>query len=189
MTAWAMFSALKRVPRGVWLLVLAGLALWSAVAAGRSYGAAQYALGKASATHGVTFDSTMVARAAEAVALRTAHTDTVVRTVIQTRTRVESLLVALPDSLRPVPEVAQLVSTTYELTAQVDTLTTAITAERAAWSERAKVDSAAIYALRVIGTARADTIQTLSKRPRWRTVVAGTITGAAAGAAAVLLRR
>lgn len=181
MTAYALYTALKRVPRGVWLLVLAGLALWSAVAAVRSYGAAQYALGKASATQGVSFDSTMQARAAAVVALRTAHTDTVWLRAKASANKAVAAVVALPDSLRPVPEVAQLVSTTYELTAQVDTLTTAITAERAAWSEKAKVDSAAIYALRVIGTARADTIADLSKRPTRKKAALYALLGVGAG--------
>ena len=165
MTAWALFSALKRVPVRAW----AALALVAAL--GSVYGlhvravSSAFQRGKQSATQGVTFDSAMVARAAEAVALRTAHTDTVVQRVVVTRTRVESLLVALPDSTRLLPVVPELVASVSTLLVQVDTLTTAITAERMAWTERAKVDSAAIYALRVIGTARADTIHDLRKRP------------------------
>ena len=181
MTAWALFSALKRVPARAW----AAIAL--VVAVGAVYGLHLRAVsdafdrGKQSATHGVTFDSAMVARAAEAVALRTAHTDTVVKRVVVTRTRVESLLVALPDSTRLLPVVPELVANVSTLLVQVDTLTAAITAERAAWSERAKVDSAAIYALRVLGTARGDSIQALSKRPTKKKAALYALLGATTG--------
>ena len=176
--AWLL---LRRVPIRAW----AAVAL--VVAVGAVYGlharavSSAFQQGKASATSGVTFDSAMVARAAEAVALRTAHTDTIVQRVVVTRTRVESLTVALPDSVRVIPAVDTLVQTVGVLLTQVDTLTQAITAERAAWTEKAKVDSAAIYALRVLGTARGDSIRTLQKRPRWRTVLGAVVVGAVGG--------
>lgn len=177
----AVWSALKRVPRQAWGFLL-GVTLLAAVYAfhlNRVHSA--YAAGKRAAAQGVVFDSAMLARAAERVAKQTAHTDTVVERVTVTRWRVESLTVALPPEVRVLPPVDTLVRVTQSLLTQVDSLGTAITAERAAWTERAKVDSAAIYALRVIATAQADTIRTLNKRPRWRTVLGAVAVGVVGG--------
>ena len=177
---WAL-TALRRVPRDVWFLV-AGVALIVAgYAAVVRYGASNYARGKRDAAAGVVFDSVTLARAAERVAKASAHTDTVTQRVTVTRYRVDTLIAALPDSAKLLPVVPELVATVQAFTVQVDSLTTAHTAERAAWTEKARVDSAAIYALRIIGTAQRDTITTLTKRPKWRTVVVGTLAGIATG--------
>jgi hypothetical protein len=172
---------LRRVPRDVWFLV-AGVALVSAgyFAVVAKVNAA-YERGKRDAAQGVVFDSVMVARAAERVAKANAHTDTVTQRVLVTRYKLDTLVVQLPPEVVNVPEVKALVTTVQTLTVQVDSLVTAHTAERAAWTEKARVDSSAIYALRIIGTAQRDTITTLQKRPKWRTVVVGTLAGVATG--------
>ena len=172
---------LRRVPRDVWFLV-AGVALVSAgyFAVVAKVNAA-YERGKREATQGVVFDSVTLARAAAVVAIKAAKVDTITRTVILTRRKLDTLIVALPPEVVNVPEVKALVTTVQTLTVQVDSLTTAHTAERAAWTEKARVDSSAIYALRIIGTAQRDTITTLTKRPKWRTVVVGTLAGVATG--------
>lgn len=172
---WAL-RRLGRLPRGVWaFLALAALCSalvwWS-----EARRAAAYQQGKRDAAAGAVFDSVLLDRAAIRVAKQQAHTDTVVQRVVVIRTRVESLLVALPDSVRALPAVPALVATTQQLLVEVDTLTHAITAERAAWTEKAKVDSAAIYSLRVLATARGDTIATLKKRPTWTRLVTTTAT-------------
>jgi hypothetical protein len=177
---WAL-TALRRVPRDVWFLV-AGVALIVAgYAAVVRYGAANYARGKRDAAAGVVFDSVTLARAAERVAKASAHTDTVTQRVLVTRYRVDTLITQLPPEVADVPEVKALVTTVHTLTMLTDSITTAHTAERAAWTEKARVDSSAIYALRIIGTAQRDTIMTLTKRPKWRTVVVGTLAGIATG--------
>jgi hypothetical protein len=181
MTAWAVWSALKKVPRDVWALVAGVLLVVAGYAAVVSYGARQYDKGKKAAAAGVVFDSVALARAAEAVAIRTAHTDTVTRTVLRTRYRVDTLIAALPDSAKLLPVVPELVATVQAFTVQVDSLTTAHAAERVATVERARVDSAAIYALRIIATAQKDTIQTLNKRPTRKKAALWTLVGILAG--------
>jgi hypothetical protein len=137
--------------------------------------------GRKTAADGVVFDSLVIERAAIRAAKAMAHTDTVTQRVLVTRYRVDTLITQLPPAVAEVPEVKALVTAVQTLTVQVDSLTTAHTAERAAWTEKARVDSSAIYALRIIGTAQRDTITTLTKRPKWRTVVVGTLAGLATG--------
>lgn len=189
MTTWAVWAALRKLPREAWIALAFVFLAVGCYAAQQNALRAAYERGKRDAAQGVSFDSALVAQSAAAVALRTAHTDTVTRTVVRTRWQVDTLIRELPPEIAALPPVDTLVRLTQSLLVQMDSLGMAHTAERAAWTERAKVDSAAIYALRILGTARGDTIATLRKRPRWRTVVVGTLTGAATGAAAVILRR
>ena len=144
--------------------------------------------GRKTAADGVVFDSLVIERAAIRAAKAMAHTDTVTRTVLVTRYKVDTLITQLPPAVAEVPEVKSLVTAVQTLTVQVDSLTTAHTAERAAWTEKARVDSAAIYALRIIGTAQRDTIMTLQKRPTWRTVVGAGLGGALLGVVAGVVK-
>ena len=141
-----------------------------------------YRRGKADARQGATFDSAMLARVRDVVALRTAHTDTVTRTVIRTRVRVESLLVALPDSAQLLPIVPELVATTRHLVTDVDSLVVAHATERTAWLALRTADSQAIDGLRVESSARRDTITDLAKRPSRKTAALLTFLGALVGA-------
>jgi hypothetical protein len=188
MTLYRLWSTLRKLPREAWLFVLGLSVALSLVVGIKHYGADQYARGKRDAAQGVVFDSVTLARAAERVAKANAHTDAVWLRVKGARKKVDSAIVALPPEVADVPEVKALVATVQTLTVQVDSLTAAHTAERAAWTERARVDSAAIYALRIIGTAQRDTIMTLQKRPRWRTVAVGTLTGALLGVVAGVVK-
>lgn len=177
---WAL-NALRKLPRwayGVAACAALVLALWLWH---RSAVSDAYQQGKQDAVQGVTFDSAMVARAAEAVALRTAHTDTVWLRAKSARQRLDSAVSALPDSLTTVPAVRAVVTEVAALGVQIDSLVSAHAAERTAWIERARVDSTAIYALRLMNTAQRDTIMTLNKRPRWRTVVSTAVVALAAG--------
>lgn len=144
--------------------------------------------GRQTAAAGVVFDSLVIERAAIRAAKAMAHTDTVWLRVKGARKQVESAVTAVPPAVAEVPEVKALVTAVQTLSVQVDSLTTAHSAERAAWTERARVDSAAIYALRIIGTAQRDTIMTLRKRPRWRTVAVGTLAGIATGLVAGVVK-
>lgn len=181
--ALAGWRLVRRVPRPVWgvvaLAALCGALVWWSEARR----AAAYRQGRRDAAAGVVFDSLLLERAAVRVAKQMAHTDTVTVTVVRTARIVDSLVIRVPDSLKAVPEVAALAQTARVLTRQVDSLVTAHALERLAWVEKAKVDSAAVYALRVIATARGDTITALQKRPRWRTLVG---TAATVGVAAFL---
>lgn len=167
---WAL-NALRKLPAwayGAVAGVAVCVALWMAH---RSAVGSAYERGKRDASQGVVFDSVMIARAAEVVAIRAAHTDTVVRTVTRTVRRLDTLILRVPDSLRTVPEVVAVVEGARDVSAGFDSLVTVVTVERAAWTERARVDSANSYALRVIATARGDTIVQLKKRPTWKKAV------------------
>ena len=173
--------AVRKAPRSVWaglgLLALCGaLVAWSETRLARAY-----AQGKRDAAQGVAFDSALVARVAEAVALRSAHTDTVWRVVNRTQTEVRHEIETLPDSLKKLPEVARLVAVTTRLVVEVDSLKAAHVAERMAWTERARVDSANVYALRVLATAQRDTITTLAKRPTRKEAALYALLGVGAG--------
>lgn len=181
MTFLAVWSALKRVPRAAWGLLLGALLLLAVYAAHRRVVGRAYADGRRAATVGVAFDSALVARVAEVVALRTAHTDTVTVVVTRTQREVREVIETLPDSLRAFPDVQRLVSVTTRLVGEVDSLKAAHVAERLAWVERAKVDSANVYALRVIATARGDSVRVLSKRPTRKKAALYALLGVGAG--------
>ena len=126
---------------------------------------AAFSRGRQTAADGVAFDSLLLERAAVRVAKQMAHTDTVVRQTKASAKKATAAVAALSPDVAALPPVDTLVQAVTELVAHVDTLTHAITSERAAWTEKAKVDSAAISALRILGTAQADTITTLKRRP------------------------
>ena len=149
------------------------VALWAGVV---SYGTARYHEGRRSVTAGVRVDTVTVnvVRAADSTAK--AHTDTIVKRLTVTRWKVDTLIRDVPDSLKAVPQIAELVSNAYTLTAQVDTLTRTLDVERAVSRLRASADSAALVAASIVITAKEDEIVTLKKRPQWRTVaVAGAL--------------
>lgn len=140
--------------RVVPLVALTGLVLALVLYAGARERRA-YAHGKADARAGATFDSALVAQVAQAVALQTARTDTVVQRVVVYRDSVRVLVQSVPDSLRPT--LTPLIRVTEGLADRVDSLLVAHGAERAAWTERARVDSAALWSLQILASARADT--------------------------------
>lgn len=161
---------------GLWLAL--ALAAWGGIAA---YSKSRYDAGRASVTNGVRFDAVLGAQARTADSLAQAHTDTVIQRITITRWRVETLLVAVPDSLRVVPEIAALMAATKVLAHQVDTLTHALDVERAVGRLRASVDSAALAAAAVTIVHQQDHIVKLERRPRWRTVALALGAGVVAG--------
>lgn len=165
MTWLTVWSAIKRVPRSVWAFVALAAVCSALVWWSEARRAVAYQQGKRDAAAGVVFDSVMLERAAIRVAKQMAHTDTVTVTVVRTARTVDSLVIRVPDSLRVVPEIAALANTARVLTRQVDSLVLAHGAERAAWTEKARVDSAAIYSLRILATAQRDTMAVLKQRP------------------------
>ncbi|WP_353267022.1 hypothetical protein [Gemmatimonas sp.] len=180
---WKFVRALPLLVWGALGVGIVALALW--IGHDRAVSGA-YAQGKRDAAAGVVFDSLLSQRAAEVVAIRTAHTDSATRTVRRTQQRVDSIITALPEPVREIPAVDTLLGVVQTLSLQVDSLITAHDAERAAWTDQKKVDDANVYALRVLATAQAEQLE---KRPRWRTVVMGGIVGTAVGALAVLVLR
>lgn len=166
--------------RHVVLVVAILLALGGVAAAVWQYGAARYADGRASVTATTTVDDgARVTAGALADAARDT-VDTVLVRVTHTKWRVETLLVSVPDSLREVPEIAELVRVTGLLTKQVDTLTHALDMAQATATMRAAVDEAALVAARRVTRAQADTIRTLNRRPTWRRALTWTATATAA---------
>lgn len=172
---WA-WRRLRRVPADVWTVVAIALAGTALMAWSEARRASAYDRGKRDAAAGVVFDSVLLERAALRVAQQLAHTDTVTVVVTRTQREVTKVIETLPDSLHAIPDVARLVAVTTRLVHEVDSLTAAHVLERAAWTERARVDSAAVYALRVLATAQRDTITTLTKRPTWTRLVGAAVT-------------
>jgi ElaB/YqjD/DUF883 family membrane-anchored ribosome-binding protein len=163
------------------------LALWIAVwVTVASYGASRYREGRRSVTAsaGTVPVGATVARDADSTAQ--AHTDTVVRRIVVTRWRVDTLATAVPDTLQTVPQIRALIVATRALTAQVDTLARTIDIERAVSRMRASTDSAALAATALVIVQQQDQIVTLTKRPQWRTVAFAVGAGLVSG---VLLRR
>jgi hypothetical protein len=184
---WAL-KFVRRLPVEAWVAIAAGVLTLALIRGVHDYGAKRYDQGRRDAAAGIVFDSATLARAAEVVAIKSAKVDTVTRTVLRTRRTIDTLIVQLPPSVANVPEVKALVATVQTLTVQVDSLTAAHTSERAAWTEKSRVDSSAIYALRIIGTAKGDTIRQLQKRPKWRTVVGAGLGGALLGVVAGVVK-
>jgi hypothetical protein len=174
--AWWAWRRLRRVPADVWTFVVLALVSVALMTWSEARRGAAYRQGKRDAAAGVVFDSVLLERAALRVAQQLAHTDTVTVVVTRTQREVTTVLEALPDSLKAIPDVARLVAVTTRLVHEVDSLKAAHVRERAAWTEKARVDSAALYALRVIATAKGDTVQMLKKRPTWKHVVGTAVT-------------
>lgn len=173
--------------RHVVLVVAILLALGGVAAAVCQYGAARYADGRASVTAMTTVDDGARVTAGVLADAARDTVDTVLVRVTTTKWRVETLLVSVPDSLREVPEIAELVRVTGQLTAQVDTLTHALDMAQATAAMRAAVDEAALVAARRVTRAQADTIRTLSRRPTWRRAFIWTATATAAAFVAGVL--
>lgn len=90
----------------------------------------------------------------------------------------------VPMSVRDAePTVDIALDKCVELAADVERLTAAQMTERTAWREIRIVDSTMISAQAVMLVAKNDTIATLNKRPRWRTVVKVAATTGAVGVA------
>jgi hypothetical protein len=175
----ALWRLVRRFPAVGWGVQACAIAVgcWWLVA---SYGGAQYEAGRRSVTatlapSGVDTVVRIVERQAEA------RTDTVVKRVLVTVKQVDTLVQNLPDSVQMRPDVSKIVEKTYTLAAQVDTLVRVIDTERAAHHLRASVDSAQIVALKVTNAGLVRENMTLAKRPRWRTVALGVLTGAVVG--------
>jgi hypothetical protein len=171
------------MPFPKWLtLPVAGLAIlvvsWVSVA---SYGQSRYAEGRASVTPsaervplGVT-----VSHAADSTAK--AATDTIVRRIVVTRWRVDTLIREVPDTLRAVPQIKALIAATLVLTAQLDTMTRVLDVERATSRLRASTDSAALVSAALTIVHQEDQIVSLKRRPQWRTVFTVGALGVLAG--------
>lgn len=154
------------------------VALWAGVA---SYGTARYHEGRRSVTASVRVDTVTVGVVRKADSTAKAHTDTIVKRLTVTRWKVDTLIQLVPDSLKAVPEIAELSGMAGQLTAQVDTLARTLDVERAVSRLRASTDSAALVSALVVIQAKDDEITTLKKRPQWRTVGAALVVGAVAG--------
>ncbi len=188
MTWLSLLSALRKVPPLAWLLAACAFAICALVYSIGAYGDARYAAGKQDAARNAVFDSTLAAtfaRQREVVVLRT---DTLVQRVTVTRHRVDTLIAALPDSVRQLPSVAPLVVTVQLLTKQVDSLTQQIDTERAAHRMERDVLAAQLRSAAVVIAVQQDSITTLKRRPTWAQADALAVVSAVAGAIVGLLR-
>lgn len=177
----------RKVPLSAWLTVALALLLMGGCWERGAYGAREYERGRQAVIKGAAFDSTLRSVVVAGHAKAVAHTDTVIRRVVVTSRRVDTLVLRVPDSVRVrFPVVDSLVLAATSLTARVDTLTRALDAERAAATLRFAVDSAALVYERVKVVGLQDEVKRLEKRPRWRTVVT---TGVLAVASTLVLRR
>ncbi len=158
--------------------VLLPLVLWLGVS---SYGASRYAEGRASVTTSAASvpSSVTVVRGADSTAK--ARTDTVIKRLVVTRWRIDTLLRDVPDTLQTVPQIAALMAATQTLTAQIDTLTHTLNVERAVGRLRASTDSAALVASALTIVHKEDEIMALKRRPQWRTVAVVGVLGVVAG--------
>jgi hypothetical protein len=162
---------------------------WIAAAFGVAhYGTSRYAAGRRSVMQAVQFDSALLTTTRRHAVEATARTDTVVRRVLVTRYRVDTLIQRVPDTLRVVPEIAELSGVTGQLLTQIDTLTHAIDLERAAARLRADVDSAALVSARGTIVQQDDAVRSLERRPTWGKAGAVAIGGAVLGFVAGVLR-
>ena len=171
------------IPLPKWLswpivVVATAIALWVAVA---SYGARRYADGRRSVTQSAEVVPVGMTVAREADSTAKARTDTVVQRLVVTRWRVDTLAMAVPDTLQTVPQIQALIAATLVLTAQVDTMTRTLDIERAVSRMRASTDSAALVASALVIVQQQDQIVTLTKRPQWRTVVTASVISLAVG--------
>ena len=145
-----------------------------------SYGNHRYQAGR-SVTANVRVDTVTVNTVRRADSTAKATTDAVVKRTKATAQRVDTLILRVPDSLLVVPQIAELVSATYMLKSQVDTLSHTLDLERATSRLRASVDSAALVSASIVITAKEDEIRVLKKRPQWRTVAVAGALGVVAG--------
>ena len=157
-----------------WGLIAGGtVALLGAVGMGiLSFGNSRYQAGRDSVTANVRVDTVTVNTLRRADSTAKANTDAVVKRTKATAQRVDTLILRVPDSLLVVPQIAELVSATYMLKSQVDTLSHTLDLERATSRLRASVDSAALVSASIVITAKEDEIKVLKRRPQWRTVAA-----------------
>ena len=166
-----------------WVYGAGAVVLGSALALALTlhYGASRYQAGRDSVTASAAAITPAVGviRAADSTAK--AATDTLIKRVVVTRYKVDTLIQLVPDSLRAVPEIAALMTTTTTLTAQLDTLTRTLDVERAVSRLRASTDSAALVSAQLVIVSHTDTIMALKKRPQWRTVALGIVGGVVVG--------
>ena len=169
--------------------IAAVVAFWIVAAYGVvRYGASRYADGRRSVVQAAQFDSALSAVVRKADLHAKARTDTVLQRVTVTRWRVDTLIQRVPDSLRVVPEIAELSGMTGQLLTHIDTLTHTLDLERAASRLRADADSAALVSARVTIVQQDDEMRSLAKRPTRRAQLTTGVTMAVLGFVAGVLR-
>ena len=168
---WALRKA-RHVPRGVWAglaLVVALAGLWRAhtAAVREAFAAGRYS---------VQTDAARVGLAQrETVTVVSARVDTVTRRVVQRVAVVESLIVAVPESIRvAVPAVDTALKACSALAQDCDRLRVLVGEERQAREALTTTLGATV-------TATSDSVRTLQQRPRWRTVLGLTTLAALGG--------
>lgn len=168
---WALRKA-RHVPRRVWAglaLVVALAGLWRAhtAAVREAFAAGRYS---------VQTDAARVGLAQrETVTVVSARVDTVTRRVVQRVAVVESLIVAVPESIRvAVPAVDTALKACSALAQDCERLRVLVGEERAAREALTASLGATIM-------ATSDSLRKAAQRPRWRTVVTALALGVVGG--------
>lgn len=144
--------------------------------------AVAYAAGHRDTVAAAHFDAALLAAADRTRAAAVARTDTVVRTVIRTARRVDSVIVRVPDSVRVAyPVVDTLVIASAQLTYAVDSLHGAFDVERTTTTLALSVRDAQVTQARFVAFALADSLRGARHRPRWRTVAGVALVATAGG--------
>jgi hypothetical protein len=192
-TARAAWAALTRVPGEVWVgAVLLG-GVWATIAGVYAYGDTRYAAGRAAVLDSMVHvldDSLHDERQRHDAALAAAkgRTDTLVQLV---RGRTDTLwrtITALPPAVQTQPAVQALTAQCTALAEDCERMRAAFSAERARADSLRTVLTVQTDALAAQVLAQRDTLTTLAKRPRWRTVL-GAVGGAVALGFGVGVRR
>lgn len=157
---------LRKVPGRAWIVAGLVAALVAAVVGVRHWHQEQITAAFAAGRYSVQSDAARVHLAQrETVTVVTARTDTVTRRVVQRIAVVESLIVAVPESVRvAVPVVDTALKACTALAQDCAAMRVAFADERAARVALQRSTDAGL-------TAKADTIAQLQQRPRWRTLV------------------
>lgn len=164
MTWVSLFALLRRVPREAWALVLVVSALSLSIWSIQSYGDRREAEGFRRATEGARVDSVLLANVRARVDTVQAQTDTIVRRVVVTRHRVDTLIRALPVSVDTLPEIRQIKVEVSKLVAQIDTMAHQLDVQKEARRmERTVMDGQLKAALVVVASTR-DSLRVVTKQ-------------------------
>lgn len=182
MALLAVWRFLRSLPTMLWatfgaLALLVCAYAWLTVTIDRAY-----ARGHRETVNAAHFDSALVAHTDSARATATAHTDTVIRTVTVLAHRVDTLVRRVPDSVRVAyPVVDTLVVEATALATVTDSLTVALASERVATTVALAVRDVQVTQARFVSFALTDSLTSVRKRPRWRTVVGVALLATAGG--------
>jgi hypothetical protein len=179
---------LQRIPAAAWAVVAAAVVIASLLFVYQRHGNAQYTAGRRSVTDGARIDSAALLAARLLVDSAVARVDTVVKRVMVTRWRTDTVQQQVPDSLRRVPEIAALLAITTTLTTQVDTLQYTLNRERESRRMERIATTQQLMAARAVIVLTQDSVAHLARRPTRKAQITTTIVGTLLGLLTGVLR-